>query len=144
MRPRIHVVTLAVEDIERALDFYRRLGFEGPGIVGTEWLGDDEAPAGAVGILILEDGFFLCLYPRPELAKDARIPLTSGAPGEFSLGHAVASREEVDRTIAAAVAAGGRLTDPPHDRAWGIYSGYFQDLDGHLWEVIWNPALENI
>ena len=69
---------------------------------------------------------------RPEAVK----------PGEFSIGHAVASRAEVDEVIAQAKAAGAAVTDSPHDRPWGIYSGYFQDPDGHLWEIIWNPALD--
>ena len=60
-----------------------------------------------------------------------------------SIGHAVASRAEVDEVIAQAKAAGAAVTDAPHDRPWGIYSGYFQDPDGHLWEIIWNPALSS-
>ena len=144
MKPRIHVVTLGVDDLDRALAFYRQLGFEGPGIVGTEWAGDDETPAGALVIFNLERDLFLCLYPRTELAKDARLPAGGRSPAEFSLGHLVGSRDEVDETLSAAKAAGATLSDPPHDRPWGIYSGYFQDTDGHLWEVIWNPALEAI
>ncbi|HEY1669315.1 MAG TPA: VOC family protein [Trebonia sp.] len=58
------------------------------------------------------------------------------------IGHAVASRAEVDEVIARAKAAGAAVTDSPHDRPWGIYSGYFQDPDGHLWEIICNPALD--
>jgi predicted lactoylglutathione lyase len=86
----------------------------------------------------------LSIYPRSELAKDAAI--TPGAragasPADFSLGHLVASRADVDDVIARARAAGAAVTQPPHDRPWGIYSGYFRDLDGHLWEIIWNPAL---
>ena len=90
----------------------------------------------------LDGGLMLSIYPRSELAKDAAVPLTAAKPGEFSIGHVVASRAEVDEVIAQAKAAGAAVTDPPHDRPWGIYSGYFQDPDGHLWEIIWNPALE--
>ena len=93
----------------------------------------------------LDGGLMLSIYPRSELAKDAVIPLTEAKPGEFSIGHAVASRAEVDEVIAqakAAGAAGAAVTGSPHDRPWGIYSGYFQDPDGHLWEIIWNPALD--
>jgi predicted lactoylglutathione lyase len=82
------------------------------------------------------------LYPRSELAKDADIALSQPTSGEFSIGHVVASRAEVDALLARAEAAGATLTGAPHDRPWGIYSGYFRDLDGHLWEVIWNPRLE--
>jgi catechol 2,3-dioxygenase-like lactoylglutathione lyase family enzyme len=141
MEARIHVITLAVEDLERALAFYRDgLGLETEGVIGTEFAGDEENAAGAIAMFHLDGGMILSLYPRTELAKDASVPLQTPAFGGFSLGHAVASREEVDAVLAAAEAAGARLTGPAHDRPWGIYSGYFHDLDGHLWEVLWNPA----
>ena len=145
MKPRIHVVTLAVDDLSRSLTFYREgLGLVSPGVIGTEFVGDDETPGGAAAIFELHGGLILLLYPRTELAKDAKMPLQSPTSGEFSLGHAVASREEVDALLSAAQAAGATLTEPPHDRPWGIYSGYFRDPDGHLWEVLWNPALEDL
>jgi uncharacterized protein len=135
MEPRIHVITLAVRDLDRALAFYREgLGLESPGVVGTEFTGDDDSPAGAIAIFRLDDGLILSLYPRTELAKDADVPLGPPKSGEFSIGHLVASREDVDTLIAQAEAAGAT-----HDRPWGIYSGYFRDPDGHLWEIIWNP-----
>lgn len=84
----------------------------------------------------------LSLYPRSELAKDANIPAGPPTPGEFSIGQLVSSRAEVDRLLDEARAAGATVTDPPHERPWGIYSGYFRDLDGHLWEIIWNPRGE--
>jgi uncharacterized protein len=136
----IHVVTLAVDDLERALRFYRDwLGLESPGIVGTEFTGDDTTPAGAVVMFQLDGGLLLALYPRTELAKDANIPVASQTSGEFSLGHLVSSRSDVDALLARAQAAGATLTDEAHDRPWGIYSGYVRDPDGHLWEIIWNP-----
>ena len=141
MKPRIHVITLAVADLQRSLSFYRRLGLESPGVVGTEFTGDDEHPAGDIAIFELS-GVLLCLYPESELAKDAALPQGPPSATAFSLGHAVPAREEVDAVLADARAAGATITDAPHDRPWGIYSGYFQDLDGHLWEVLWNPALE--
>jgi catechol 2,3-dioxygenase-like lactoylglutathione lyase family enzyme len=142
MKARIHVITLAVADLERALTFYRDgLGLESRGIVGTEWVGDDTNPNGAIALFNLEDGLMLSLYPRTELAKDANIPLGPPKSGEFSIGHAVANRDEVDALLSRAQAAGATLTDQPHDRPWGIYSGYFRDLDGHLWEILWNPRL---
>ncbi|MBO0713921.1 MAG: VOC family protein [Acidimicrobiales bacterium] len=144
MQQRIHVVTLAVGDLERALAFYRSLGLESPGIIGTEFPGDEERPDGATATFQLHGGLILGLYPRTELAKDAKVPLRPASSGDFSLGHAVATREEVDAVLRAAEAAGATLTEPAHDRPWGIYSGYFIDPDGHLWEVIWNPALEDI
>jgi catechol 2,3-dioxygenase-like lactoylglutathione lyase family enzyme len=141
MEPRIHVITLAVADLERALAFYREgLGLDSPGVVGTEFTGDDRSPAGAIAIFRLDGGLILSLYPRTELAKDADVPLGPPKAGEFSIGHLVASREEVDVLLAQAEAAGARRTAPAHDRPWGIYSGYFRDPDGHLWEIIWNPG----
>jgi catechol 2,3-dioxygenase-like lactoylglutathione lyase family enzyme len=139
MEPRIGVITLAVADLERALEFYRRLGLESPGVIGTEFPGDDTTPAGAAAMFELEDGLVLALYPRTELAKDANIPVAEPTSGAFSLGHFVASKAEVDAVLAQAEAAGATVTGEPYERPWGIYSGYFRDLDGHLWEVIWNP-----
>jgi catechol 2,3-dioxygenase-like lactoylglutathione lyase family enzyme len=144
MQARIDVITLAVADLERALEFYRDgLGLESRGVVGTEFVGDDVNPAGAIAIFELGDGLMLTLYPRSELAKDANIPLGAPKSGEFSIGHAVASRADVDELLARAQAAGATLTDTAHERPWGIYSGYFRDPDGHLWEVLWNPRLLN-
>jgi len=87
----------------------------------------------------LEGGLTLALYPRRELAKDAGIPVVPARSGGFSIGHLVATRSDVDKLLAAARAAGATVEDEPRDRPWGIYSGYFRDPDGHLWEVIWNP-----
>jgi catechol 2,3-dioxygenase-like lactoylglutathione lyase family enzyme len=137
---RISVITLAVSDLGRALAFYREgLGLESPGVVGSEFVGDDENPAGDLVMFRLDGDLILALYPRTELAKDARIPLAPPSSGEFSIGHLVDSRAEVDALLAKAEAAGASVTDLPHERPWGIYSGYFSDLDGHLWEIIWNP-----
>jgi catechol 2,3-dioxygenase-like lactoylglutathione lyase family enzyme len=142
MEPRIDVITLAVADLERALAFYRDgLGLESRGVIGTEFVGDEIEPHGAIAMFELQRGMILCLYPRSELAKDAKIPPGPPASGELSIGHAVASRTEVDAVLAQARAAGATLTDEAHDRPWGIYSGYFRDPDGHLWEVLWNPRL---
>lgn len=143
MKPRIHVVTLAVADLDRALTFYRDgMGFPTEGLIGTEFHGNEDTPDGTTAVFQLGGGLMLSVYPRSELAKDASVPLTEAKPGEFSIGHAVATRAEVDEVISQAKAAGAAVTGPPHDRPWGIYSGYFQDPDGHLWEIIWNPALD--
>jgi catechol 2,3-dioxygenase-like lactoylglutathione lyase family enzyme len=143
VKPRVHVITLGVDDLDRAVAFYRDgLGFPTEGVIGTERPGDDETPAGATAVFHLDGGLMLSVYPRTELAKDASIAHTAGKPGEFSIGHLVATRDEVDELIANAESAGAAVTDRPHDRPWGVYSGYFQDPDGHLWEVIWNPAVD--
>jgi uncharacterized protein len=143
MQPRIHVITLAVDDLDRAVEFYRDgLGLQTPGVIGTEFAGDDTNPAGAVAMFQLQGGLILALWPRTELAKDATIQPGPPNSGEFSLGHAVADKAKVDALLAQAEAAGASLTGAPHDRPWGIYSGYFHDPDGHLWEIMWNPALD--
>ena len=144
MDARIDVITLAVDDLERALTFYRDgLGLPTSGVIGTDWVGDEATPAGATVVFALRDGLMLSLYPRTELAKDASIAPQPPQAGEFSIGHLVSTRDEVDALLAQAEAAGATLTDQPHDRPWGIYSGYFRDPDGHLWEVIWNPGHES-
>jgi uncharacterized protein len=135
MRPRIKVITLAVADLERSLAFYRDgLGFPTEGIVGTEY--ED----GAVVLFNMNDDLILALYPREALAKDAKVSVSPTSPSEFSIGHVVRSKAEVDAIMKQASEAGARITDAARDRFWGGYSGYFQDLDGHLWEIAWNPA----
>lgn len=142
MDPRIDVITLGVADLERALAFYRDgLGLESDGVIGTEYEGDEATPAGAVALFKLRGGLYLSLYPRSELAKDAALPLEGPRSGEFSIGHLVSSRDEVDELLAEARAAGAGVGEAPHDRPWGIYSGYFRDPDGHLWEIIHNPRM---
>jgi uncharacterized protein len=137
MRPRIKVLTLGVSDLETALAFYRDgLGLPTQGIVGTEF--ED----GAVAFFPLNDDLILALYPRGALAKDAKVSVGPANPAEFSIGHVVKSKEEVDAVMAQAGKAGASITDPARDRFWGGYSGYFQDPDGHLWEIAWNPAWE--
>ena len=142
LQPRIHVITLGVRDLGRALAFYRDgLGLRSPGVIGTEFEGDETTPAGAAAMFELEGGVTLALYPRMELAKDANLEFGESVTGEFSIGHLVASRDDVDGLLAQARAAGAAVTEEPHERPWGIYSGYFRDPDGHLWEIIWNPRL---
>ncbi len=142
MEPHIDVITLAVSDLERSLEFYRDgLGLESSGLIGTDYPGDDLTPAGAAAMFKLAGGLILMLYPKSELAKDANVALGPAKSGEFSIGHLVSNRADVDALLAQAEGAGATLTDPPHDRPWGIYSGYFRDLDGHLWEIIWNEGL---
>ena len=133
MKSRIHVLTLGVADLERSLGFYRALGFESDGVIGTEF------PGGAVALFELDGGLILSLYGRDDLAADANATFDAPGRGEFSIGHLVRDRGDVDAVLAQAVAAGATLTEEPRERPWGIYSGYFRDPDGHLWEVIWNP-----
>lgn len=133
MKPRISLVTLAVDDLERAVRFYRDLGWKTEGIVGTEF------EYGAVAFFDLDNGFKLALWPRSSLAKDTGLPLGAVNPLEFSLGHNVRTREEVDEVIDQAQSAGAIIVKQPQDTFWGGYAGYFMDPDGNLWEIAWNP-----
>jgi catechol 2,3-dioxygenase-like lactoylglutathione lyase family enzyme len=140
VKPCINVITLAVGDLKRALRFYRDgLGLDSPGIVGEEFIGDEQQAAGAVVMFKLANGLTLALYPRAELSKDAKVPLGPAKTGEFSIAQFVDSREEVDAVLEQAQSAGATVSDLGHERPWGIYSGYFRDPDGHLWEIIYNP-----
>lgn len=137
MKPRIKVITLGVDDLERSLAFYRDgLGLPTEGIVGTEF--ED----GAVVFIHMNDDLILALYPRIALAKDAKVALSPASASELSLGHIVGSKEDVDAVMQHVERAGARITDSARVRFWGGYSGYFQDPDGHLWEIAWNPAWE--
>jgi catechol 2,3-dioxygenase-like lactoylglutathione lyase family enzyme len=141
MEPHIDVITLAVDDLDTSLAFYREgLGLETSGVTGTKWVGDEANAAGAVVMFKLRGDLVLALYPRSELAKDAGIPFGPPKTGELSIGQLVESRAAVDALLAQAEHAGATLTDQAHERPWGIYSGYFRDPDGHLWEIIWNPT----
>jgi catechol 2,3-dioxygenase-like lactoylglutathione lyase family enzyme len=137
MKPRISLITLGVDDLDRAVRFYRDgLGLATPGIVGAEF------EHGAVAFFDLQAGLKLALWPRASLAHDTGIPAGPPNPTEFSLGYNVASGEEVDAVMKQAREAGAVIVKDAHDTFWGGYSGYFQDPDGHLWEVAWNPAWE--
>ena len=135
MKPRIKVLTLGVADLERSLAFYRDgLGLSTEGIIGTEF--ED----GAVVFIHMNDDLILALYPTASLAKDAGVAIGPPSATELSIGHIVGSRDEVDAIMSQAGRAGAHVTSPAGDRFWGGYSGYFQDPDGHLWEIAWNPA----
>jgi hypothetical protein len=137
MKPRIKIITLGVSDLEKSFAFYRDgLDLPTEGIIGTEF--ED----GAVVFFKMNDDLILALYPKAALAKDAKVSVGPSSPSEFSIGHIVKTEQEVDAVMRQAERAGARITDPPHDRFWGGYSGYFQDLDGHLWEIEWNPEWE--
>jgi catechol 2,3-dioxygenase-like lactoylglutathione lyase family enzyme len=107
-------------------------------VIGTQYVGDEENPSGAAVMFPLDNGVTLALYGREDLAKDGNIAVPPPGSGEFSIGHLVGSKADVDAVVARAEAAGATLTEEPHERPWGIYSGYFRDPDGHLWEIIWN------
>jgi hypothetical protein len=137
MRPRITLITLGVDSLERALAFYRDgLGWRTDGIVGQQF------EHGAVVFFELDGGLRLALWPRASLARDSALRVGARSPTEFCLAHNVGSRLEVDEALTLAARAGASIVKPPDDTFWGGYAGYFQDPDGHLWEVAWNPDLQ--
>lgn len=134
MKPRITVITLGVDELEASLRFYRDgLGLATEGIIGQEF------EYGAVIFIPLQPGLRLALWPRRSIAQDTGLPLGPASATELTLGHNVASKAEVDEVMARAASAGALIVKGAHDTFWGGYSGYFQDPDGHLWEVVWNP-----
>ena len=127
MKPRISMITLGVRDLTAAIEFYENgLGF--PRM--------DSPPEVAFFTL---NGTWLGLYGREALAEDATVSSKDTGFKAFSLAHNVSSEEEVDAIVSQAVAAGATLVKKPQKVFWGGYSGYFADLDGHLWEVAHNP-----
>jgi uncharacterized protein len=139
MEPTITLLTLGVEDLERAVAFYRDgLGFPTRGVVGAD------LENGAVAFFNLASGLKLALWPRKSLAADAG--LRPGAPSqtEFSLGHNVGSPAAVDAVMHQARQAGAVIVKPARETFWGGYAGYFQDPDGHLWEVAFNPGFASL
>jgi len=134
VKPRITLITLGVDDLPRAVRFYRDgLGLATEGIVGTEF------EHGAVAFFKLQAGLKLALWPRQSLARETGLPLGRPSATELALGHNVSSRAEVDAVLEQARQAGAVIVKPAHEAFWGGYAGYFQDPDGHLWEVAWNP-----
>jgi uncharacterized protein len=136
MKPRITLITLGVDDLERAVRFYRDgLDLATDGIVGTEF------EYGAVAFFDLQAGLKLALWPRASLAHDTGLPQSAPSPTDFTLAHNVSSREEVDAVMSEAERAGAKIVVPARNTFYGGYAGYFLDPDGHLWEVAWNPQM---
>ena len=138
MKPRVTLITLGVDDLERSLRFYRDgLGLKTEGIVGTQF------EHGAVAFFDLQSGLKLALWPRKSIAHDTGLPVSPSSATELTVGHNVSSKKEVDAVMEQAQKAGATIVKPAHDTFWGGYSGYFQDPDRHLWEVAWNPQWES-
>lgn len=134
MKPRISLLTLGVDDLDRSLRFYRDgLGLPTAGIVGTEY------EHGAVAFFDLQAGLKLALWPRASIAHDTGIAAGPPNPTDLTIAHNVSSREEVDAVMEQARRAGATIVKPAHDTFWGGYAGYFADPDQHVWEVAWNP-----
>jgi len=137
MKPRITVITVGVDNLEKSLAFYRDgLGLPTQGIIGTEF------EHGAVAFFDLQAGLKLAIWARANISHDTGIPLGPPSATEFTLGHTVASKEEVDAVMEQAKKAGAVIVKEAQDTFWGGYAGYFEDPDRHLWEVVWNPDLE--
>ena len=133
MKPRITLITLGVDDLERSLAFNRDgLALATEGIVGTRF------EHGAVAFFDLQPGLKLAIWPRKSIGHDSGLPVGGPTPTEFTIGHNVSSKAEVDAVMEQARKAGAAIVKPAHDTFWGGYAGYFQDPDGHLWEVAWN------
>lgn len=127
MKPRISMITLGVCNLDAAVEFYEQgLGF--PRM---------ESPPNVAFFTL--NGTWLGLYGREALAEDAVVSPAGEGFAAFTLAHNVSSEKEVDEVVAQAVAAGATLVKKPQKVFWGGYSGYFKDLDGHLWEVAHNP-----
>lgn len=136
MKPRVTIITIGVDDLDRSLRFYRDgLGLASEGVVGREF------EYGAVAFFDLEGGVKLAVWPRQSLAHDSGLPPGPPSATEIALGHNVSSRAEVDEVMAQAQAAGANVVKPAQQTFYGGYAGYFQDPDGHLWEIAWNPHL---
>jgi catechol 2,3-dioxygenase-like lactoylglutathione lyase family enzyme len=138
MKPRITLITLGVDDLERALAFYRDgLGLKTEGIIGTQF------EQGAVVFFDLQGGCKLALWPRKSLAHDTKLPVAPPSPTDFAIAHNVSSKADVDTVMDEARRAGAVIVKPAQDTFYGGYAGYFQDPDRHLWEIAWNPAWQD-
>lgn len=127
MEQRLSLITLGVEDLRRARSFYEQ---------GLGWR---PSPASNREIVVFQlGGIALALYPRTDLARDAHLTLGEGFGG-MALAHNVRDKGEVDKVLAKAKSASAKILRPAGDTFWGGYSGCFADLDGHPWEVAWNP-----
>lgn len=139
MTPRISVITLGVDDLARAVSFYRDgLGLPTQGIIGTEF------EHGAVAFFQLQPGLKLALWPRTSVAHDTGLEASPASPTSLTIGHNVACAEEVDAVMAQARRAGADIVKAAQTTFYGGYAGYFKDTEGHLWEVVFNPALDSL
>jgi len=131
MDSRLNIVTLGVQDLDKAIQFYRD---------GLGWP-LSKASVGDFAIFRLSTGTALALYPRDLLAIDANVK-DRGGFGGITLAQIVDTKEEVDLVLSQAVKSGGSILKSARKADWGGYSGYFADPDGHPWEVAWNPYLQ--
>lgn len=135
MKQCINILTLGVNNLEKSLKFYQNgLGWQTKGIVGTEF------ENGAIVVFDLDNGMKLSLYERKNLAWDSELKQQPESATEFSIGYFVNSDNDVDLIMKQAEKAGAKIIKQAQKTFWGGYGGYFQDIDGHLWEIGHNPA----
>jgi catechol 2,3-dioxygenase-like lactoylglutathione lyase family enzyme len=128
MEQRITLITLGVRDLEKSTAFFERLGWR-------------RSVSQVEGISFFQCGCIaVSLFPRSELAEDAGVSPDGDGFGGFAIAYNTRSKEDVDAVLADAQSAGAVIVKPAEEASWGGYSGYFRDLDGHLWEVAWNPG----
>lgn len=130
MDQRVSVITLGVQNLNRARKFYEE---------GLGWRAS-QATGGSI-VVYKAGNLLVTLFPRDELAADAGLR-NAGKPGAFdgmTLAYNAGSRDLVDMVMTQAETAGATITKRAQEAFWGGYSGAFRDLDGHTWEVAWNP-----
>ena len=131
MEPRISIITLAVNDIQRSRSFYTQMGFT------TDAKADEDM------VFLKTNGTILALYPQSKMAEELPgEPIQRGGSPGFTLAHNVPEKDSVDHILVSAKTAGGRIVKPAAATFWGGYSGYFTDPDGFYWEVAWAPFFE--
>jgi len=134
MKPHVSIITLAVGNLEKSVRFYRDgLGWKTRGIVGADY------EYGAAAFFDLQPGLCLALWPRESLSHEIGMEIQPPAMTEFMLSHNVGEKAQVDQVLLEAAQAGGQILRPAHETLLGGRAGIFKDLDGHLWEIAWNP-----
>jgi catechol 2,3-dioxygenase-like lactoylglutathione lyase family enzyme len=126
MEQRISLITLGVEDMEKAAAFYEALGWKRA-----------ESPDGVIAFDLISQT--LGLYPLQALADEVGLPVAEFGKGGVSLSYNTCAKEEVAQVLAAAQAAGADILKAATDVFWGGHHGYFRAPDGQLWEVAHNP-----
>jgi len=143
-----HVLAGLLGQFKKALPFYigdflnQAEGTFGEASSQVADLFGEEFEYGAVVFIELQAGLKLALWPRKSMAHDSGVSLQPSSATEITIGHNVNNKKEVDEVMAHAQKAGAKIIKPAVDTFWGGYAGYFQDPDGHLWEVVWNPEIK--
>jgi len=129
--PHISLITLGVADVAKATSFYERLGF-----VRSKRASQESVSFFQAGPVVP------ALWGRDAQRDDAQAAELWTGNGGIAVAQNLTSEAEVDAMMARAEAAGARILKPAAKTFWGGYDGYFADLDGHVWEVAFNPFWE--